>query len=64
MYPKKQVHYWLTTTVSNCLIILRDMLHLQNDADFALFVVKNGLLRGTCDVVPEHEKMLYFTHTS
>ena len=52
-----------TTTVSNCLIILRDMLHLQNDADFALFVVKNGLLRGTCDVVPEHEKMLYFTQT-
>eukprot|EP00943_MAST-04B_sp_MAST-4B-sp1_P000369 g369.t1 len=50
-----------TTTTQSCLMMLRDMLHLQNDADFALFVIKNGLLRGTCNILLENEKPLQHT---
>ena len=47
-----------TTTAAQCIVMLREILALQNDSHFALFEVKNGLLRGLFEVIPENEKIL------
>ena len=52
-----------TTTVAQCIVMLREILALQNDSHFALFEVKNGLLRGLVEVIPENEKILGYTQS-
>ena len=52
-----------TTTAAQCIVMIREILALQNDSHFALFEVKNGLLRGLIEIIPENEKILEYTQS-